>query len=85
MIHDLIAKVNVKRFLIFISAFKFDFIQIQYRPRDMRLEDYMQDINTRSLDSMHKFVHAMILHTGDLFNFRYHIRYVFFFNFSNKL
>ncbi|XP_026673944.1 ionotropic receptor 75a-like isoform X2 [Ceratina calcarata] len=43
---------------------------IQYRPKNMRLEDYMQDINTRSLDSMHKFVHAMILHTGDLFNFR---------------
>ena len=38
----------------------------------MRLEDYMQDINTRSLDSMHKFVHAMILHIGDLFNFRYY-------------
>ncbi|XP_043262966.1 ionotropic receptor 75a-like [Colletes gigas] len=45
---------------------------IQYRPKDMRLEDYMQDINTRSLDSMHKFVHAMILHTGDLFNFSVH-------------
>ena len=39
----------------------------------MRLEDYMQDINTRSLDSMHKFVHAMILHIGELFNFRYYI------------
>ncbi|KAK9300689.1 hypothetical protein QLX08_006721 [Tetragonisca angustula] len=45
---------------------------IQYRPKDMRLEDYMQDINTRSLDSMHKFVHAMILHIGDLFNFSVH-------------
>ncbi|XP_033314973.1 ionotropic receptor 75a-like [Bombus bifarius] len=45
---------------------------IQYRPKNMRLEDYMQDINTRSLDSMHKFVHAMILHTGDLFNFSVH-------------
>ncbi|XP_076231263.1 uncharacterized protein LOC143177283 [Calliopsis andreniformis] len=45
---------------------------IQYRPKDMRLEDYMQDINTRSLDSMHKFVHAMILHTGDIFNFSVH-------------
>ncbi|XP_078050358.1 ionotropic receptor 75a [Augochlora pura] len=45
---------------------------IQYRPKDMRLEDYMQDVNTRSLDSMHKFVHAMILHTGDLFNFSVH-------------
>ncbi|KZC03888.1 Glutamate receptor, ionotropic kainate 2 [Dufourea novaeangliae] len=45
---------------------------IQYRPKDMRLENYMQDINTRSLDSMHKFVHAMILHTGDLFNFSVH-------------
>ncbi|KOC69525.1 Glutamate receptor, ionotropic kainate 2 [Habropoda laboriosa] len=45
---------------------------VQYRPKDMRLEDYMQDINTRSLDSMHKFVHAMILHTGDLFNFSVH-------------
>ncbi|XP_034195536.2 uncharacterized protein LOC117611629 [Osmia lignaria lignaria] len=45
---------------------------IQYRPKDMRLEDYMQDINTRSLDSMHKFVHAMMLHTGDLFNFSVH-------------
>lgn len=39
----------------------------------MRLENYMQDINTRSLDSMHKFVHAMILHIGELFNFRYYI------------
>lgn len=37
----------------------------------MRLEDYMVDINTRSLDSMHKFVYAMISHTADLFNFRY--------------
>jgi len=37
----------------------------------MRLEDYMIDINTRSLDSMHKFVYAMISHTADLFNFRY--------------
>ncbi|CAK9810167.1 Ionotropic receptor 75a [Anthophora quadrimaculata] len=45
---------------------------IQYRPKDMRLEDYMQDINTRSLDSMHKFVHAMVLHMGDLFNFSVH-------------
>nr|XP_031838888.1 ionotropic receptor 75a-like [Nomia melanderi] len=45
---------------------------IQYRPKGMRLEDYMQDINTRSLDSMHKFVHAMILHIGDLFNFSVH-------------
>ncbi|KAG7204596.1 hypothetical protein KM043_005015 [Ampulex compressa] len=45
---------------------------IQYRPKDMRLEDYMQDINTRSLDSMHKFAHAMISHTADLFNFSVH-------------
>lgn len=37
----------------------------------MRLEDYMYDINTRSLDSMHKFTYAMISHTADLFNFRY--------------
>lgn len=37
----------------------------------MRLEDYMHDTNTRSLDSMHKFLYAMISHTGDLFNFRY--------------
>jgi len=37
----------------------------------MRLEDYMHDINTRSLDSMHKFLYAMISHTADLFNFRY--------------
>lgn len=37
----------------------------------MRLEDYMVDISTRSLDSMHKFVYAMISHTADLFNFRY--------------
>ncbi|KAL0105244.1 hypothetical protein PUN28_016714 [Cardiocondyla obscurior] len=45
---------------------------IQYRPKNMRLEDYMQDINTRSLDSMHKFVYAMISHTADLFNFSVH-------------
>jgi len=37
----------------------------------MRLEDYMHDVNTRSLDSMHKFLYAMISHTADLFNFRY--------------
>lgn len=37
----------------------------------MRLEDYMVDIGTRSLDSMHKFVFAMLSHTADLFNFRY--------------
>ncbi|XP_029166013.1 ionotropic receptor 75a-like isoform X1 [Nylanderia fulva] len=42
---------------------------IQYRPKNMRLEDYMHDINTRSLDSMHKFTYAMISHTADLFNF----------------
>ncbi|XP_014475985.1 PREDICTED: uncharacterized protein LOC106745165 [Dinoponera quadriceps] len=45
---------------------------IQYRPKNMRLEDYMHDINTRSLDSMHKFVYAMISHTADLFNFSVH-------------
>ncbi|KYM92312.1 hypothetical protein ALC53_00767 [Atta colombica] len=45
---------------------------IQYRPKNMRLEDYMIDINTRSLDSMHKFVYAMISHTADLFNFSVH-------------
>ncbi|XP_025157243.1 uncharacterized protein LOC105184270 isoform X1 [Harpegnathos saltator] len=45
---------------------------IQYRPKNMRLEDYMYDINTRSLDSMHKFVYAMISHTADLFNFSVH-------------
>ncbi|XP_011882970.1 PREDICTED: uncharacterized protein LOC105570411 [Vollenhovia emeryi] len=45
---------------------------IQYRPKNMRLEDYMVDINTRSLDSMHKFVYAMISHTADLFNFSVH-------------
>ncbi|XP_011328980.1 ionotropic receptor 75a [Ooceraea biroi] len=45
---------------------------IQYRPKNMRLEDYMHDINTRSLDSMHKFVYAMVSHTSDLFNFSVH-------------
>ncbi|XP_018339201.1 PREDICTED: uncharacterized protein LOC108746756 [Trachymyrmex septentrionalis] len=45
---------------------------IQYRPKNMRLEDYMIDINTRSLDSMHKFMYAMISHTADLFNFSIH-------------
>ncbi|XP_036149728.1 ionotropic receptor 75a [Monomorium pharaonis] len=45
---------------------------IQYRPKNMRLEDYMHDINTRSLDSMHKFLYAMISHTADLFNFSVH-------------
>ncbi|XP_019884195.2 uncharacterized protein LOC105254882 [Camponotus floridanus] len=45
---------------------------IQYRPKNMRLEDYMYDINTRSLDSMHKFTYAMISHTADLFNFSVH-------------
>ncbi|KAL6441403.1 hypothetical protein ACFW04_003550 [Cataglyphis niger] len=45
---------------------------IQYRPKNMRLEDYMHDINTRSLDSMHKFTYAMITHTADLFNFSVH-------------
>lgn len=46
----------------------------------MRLEDYMHDINTRSLDSMHKFLYAMISHTGDLFNFRYLQLLAMFFN-----
>lgn len=45
----------------------------------MRLEDYMHDINTRSLDSMHKFTYAMITHTADLFNFRYFFKKTFVF------
>ncbi|XP_025989808.1 ionotropic receptor 75a isoform X3 [Solenopsis invicta] len=45
---------------------------IQYRPKNMRLEDYMHDANTRSLDSMHKFLYAMITHTAELFNFSVH-------------
>lgn len=52
----------------------------------MPLEDYMHDINTRSLDSMHKFVYAMISHTGDLFNFRYFfIKWSFIFTLSRPL
>ncbi|XP_066597709.1 ionotropic receptor 75a-like [Prorops nasuta] len=42
---------------------------IQYRPQHMKLEDYMKDINTRSLDSMNKFAYAIIVHIGELFNF----------------
>ncbi|XP_043793539.1 ionotropic receptor 75a-like [Apis laboriosa] len=56
---------------------------IQYRPKDMRLEDYMQDINTRSLDSMHKFVHAMILHIGELFNFSVHASEIIYWDRNN--
>lgn len=47
----------------------------------MRLEDYMHDINTRSLDSMHKFLYAMISHTADLFNFRYSSLFKMFLDF----
>ncbi|KAK2583492.1 hypothetical protein KPH14_009455 [Odynerus spinipes] len=51
---------------------------IQYRPKNMRLVDYMKDINTRSLESMHKFVYAMILHIGDLFNFSVHAGEIYY-------
>ncbi|XP_043677423.1 ionotropic receptor 75a-like [Vespula pensylvanica] len=51
---------------------------IQYRPKNMRLIDYMKDINTRSLESMHKFVYSMISHTGDLFNFSVHAGEIYY-------